>query len=203
MAPAPTAKTTPDVRDRDEHPGEERPDQGSEAFDRRRGTVRADQLLRIPCERGKQRLQGGPDERHGEPDDGRERKDRRQVLACEEGDCRPGERRRTDKRDHGEEAFAPEMVAERGREGRHERGGQQADQPGDPYRSRPARVVREDAERDEVRPLGRDRCPPSELEAPDVSVAKNGNEPGERVTDSSYPHPAIESQKPATNKTTG
>jgi hypothetical protein len=92
------------------------------------------------------------------------------------------------------------MVPERGGEGCNERGGQQANEPGDPDRGRPARVVGEDTECDEVRPLGRDRCPPRKLETPDVSVAKDGNEPAERVTHSTYAHPAIESQKPAPNK---
>src|SRR4029453_5364411 len=81
-----------------------------------------------------------------------------------------------------------------------ERGRAQANEPGDTGRGRPARVVGEDAERDEVRPLGGDRCPPRELEPPDVSVGKDGNEPGERVAHSSDPHAPIESQNLSADK---
>jgi len=57
-------------------------------------------------------------------------------------------------------------VAERRRERREKRSGKQAHEPGDADRERPARVVGEDAERDEVHPLGGDRRAPGELSPP-------------------------------------
>ena len=89
-------------------------------------------------------------------------------------------------------------VAERSRKGSDERGRQHADEPCDAHPDRPARVVGEDAERDEVRPLGRDRRAPRKLETPEVLVAQDGNESGERVN--RWAHPAIESQKPTADK---
>ena len=70
--------------------------------------------------------------------------------------------------------------------------------PAMPTPDRPACVVGEDAERDEMRPLGCDRRPPPEFEAPEVLVAEDGNQAGEGLSRSV--HPAIESQKPAPNK---
>jgi hypothetical protein len=49
-----------------------------------------------------------------------------------------------------------------------------------------------------MRPLGCDRRPPPEFEAPKVLVAEDGNQAGEGLSRSV--HPAIEAQKPAGNK---
>ena len=187
------------VSNRDEDAGKERSDKRSEALDRGGRPVRADQLFGRSCERRQQRLLRWPHERRSEPDDGCQSEDRRSVLANEEDNRGGGKRRGTDERDRDEEPLTPETVAERSSEGSDERRGQHADEPGDSHRDRSTCVVGEDAERDEVRPLGRDRRAPRKLETPKIVVAKDGNQAGEGLNGAVQA--AIESQRPAADKT--
>ena len=106
----------------------------------------------------------------------------------EERDGRRAERNGADEHQREEEALPGEAVAQRRRERRNDRRGQQADEPRDADRGRAADVVGEDAERDEVRPLRRDRRPPRQLHASDVRVPKSRTERSEQLAGT--PHAA-------------
>ena len=164
-----------DVGDRDEHARRDRPEEGSEALDRRRGAVRGDQLLRGPCEGREQRLQRGPDQRGGDPDRGGQH-EHQGSLARERRRSGAREGRGAEERHRQEEALSTKPVAEGGGERRDGRGRQEAHETRDPDRCRTALLVREDAEGDEMRPLRRDRGAPGELDPSNVFVPNGGGE---------------------------
>ena len=164
------AKTSPTSATETSTPAS-RSDESAQAFDRRGRAVRRDELLGRSSERGQQSLQGRPDQRAGEPE--QRRRTRRP------GPPRPRRRRPPSAASASEptrvmrkqEALAPEAVAERRCKRRDDRRGQQPNEPGDPDGRGAALLVGEDAERDEVRPLGRDRRAPRKLGTADVGVA--------------------------------
>ena len=79
-----------------------------------------------------------------------------------------------------EETLAPEPIAHEGGEGCDERGGQQTHQTGDTDGEGPPDVIREDAERNEVRPLGHDRGSPPELDPAELRVAQRAADARQR-----------------------
>jgi hypothetical protein len=186
------------VRDRDHDACQQRPDKRTETLDRRRRTVRRNQLRRSPCERRKQRLQGRPNQRRGESDDRAKSEDKDFTLRGIERCRRSSERSETGKGYPKEKALATETVAQRRRERCDKRSRQQAHEPRDPDRRRSAHLVSKDTERDEMRPLGRDRRTPRELDAPDVLITKGGADGRDHGT--AADHAPIESHTPWSNK---
>ena len=93
---------------------------------------------------------------------------------------------RAQEHDSEQEPLAPEAIAERRRERRDRGRREQAHEAGDPDRRRSAVVVREHAERDEVRPLGRDRRAPGQLGAANVRVLGRDAEGGERLAETGH-----------------
>ncbi len=108
----------------------------------------------------------------GQPDDCGEHEDQNHASG-EEGDRRSGERAAADERIRKQKPLAAKAVAERRCERGDERSGQHPHDAGNPDADRPALVVREDPEGDEVRPLGGDRRPPRKLDTPQVLVAQD------------------------------
>jgi hypothetical protein len=161
-----------------------------QSLDGRRRSVRGDQLRRRPREGEEEGHQRRPDERGGEADDARQREDDGDRRVCEDRGRRAGEGDRAGERDGEKEELAAEAVAEGSGEGREQHGGQQADEARDADRNRAADVVREDAQRDEVGPLGRDRRTPRELGAAEVRIAGDARQGGERNGEAA--HPSIE-----------
>ena len=178
------------VGEREDQARRERPEQRSKALDRRGRAVRGDQLRRISRERGKQRLEGRPHERRGDADRRCQADHEDLVSAQRERRGRTGQRRRPDERVRDEEALPAEAISQGGREGCEQRRRQQPDEPGDPDGERPARLVGEDAERDEVHPLGDDRRAPAELGPPELPVPPDPTRARERLD--RPPHPPIE-----------
>ena len=159
-----------DVGECDEHARSERADQGAEALDRRGRSVRGDQLARRPGQRRQQRHERGPEQRRAHTDHGPGDEDDASLVQESPGRG-DAETCRTHQREAEEEALAAEPIAER-RGKRRDRGRrQQAHQAGDADGCRATVVVGEDAEGDEVRPLGRYQRAPGQLGAPNVRVA--------------------------------
>jgi len=169
------------VRKRHQHPRDHRPDERAEALDRRRRAVRRDQLLRRPRQRRQQRLQRRPDQRRREPDNAGEREYEDSIVCGRR--CRGGgERTGTEERQCEKKALAAKPVAERSGEGCDGRCRQQPDQPRDADRGGTALLVGKDAERDEMRPLRRNRRAPGEFHPPNVVVSKSGSESRDQPT---------------------
>ena len=141
------------VCDRDEHAGEERPDQGSEALDRRRRAVRADQLLGRPRERGQHRLLGWSNEGDERPTTAASAKIAGTFSPTKKATADPAQPRRRARSRRGSAHAGSGRRARRRRARRARRAA--GERAGDPDPTVPPCVVGEDAERDEVRPLGR------------------------------------------------
>ncbi len=159
-----------DVGERDEHAGAERAEQRAEALDRRGRAVRRDQLPRRPRERGQQRDERRPEERRADADDGRGGEDDDAVVQQRRPTAETTSAAAPSSTIAEQEPLAPEAIAERRGERRDRGRREQAHEAGDADGRGPAVAVGEHAERDEVRPLGRDRRAPGELGAADVRV---------------------------------
>ena len=129
----------------------------------------------VRASEGKQRLQRRSDESRRESDDRGER-EHKQLRIRVGGRGGSGQSRRAEQHQRQQEALAPEAIPQRGGERGNGRGGEQADEPGDPDRRGAAMLVGEHAESDEVRPLGRDPRPPGELDPSHVLVSNGGTE---------------------------
>ena len=169
-----------DVGKCDQHPGCERTEERAEALDRRGRSVRRDQLRRRSRQRWQQRDESRPEQRRADTDrrPGGEDDD---AIVHRGPRGRDHECRRSQEHDSQQEPLAPEAVAQ----GRCERrdGGrrEQAHETGDPDRRRPAVVVREHTECDEVRPLGTHARAPGQLGAANVGVSSRHAKGGERL----------------------
>ena len=163
-------------RDREQHSGHEGADEGAEALHGRGRSVGGDQLFGRPGKRGQERLERRPEERRGHPDDRGEHEDDRLASPQKESRGRATERRRPHERDRGEKPLAPEAISQRRGKGGEDRRGQHPDQACDADGGGAARGVREDPERHEVHPLGRDRGAPGELDPAQIAVAPEGRE---------------------------
>ena len=122
-----------------------------------------------------------PEERRGDPDHAGEREDEYRVAAGEDRRGRSGQRGGADQRRRDQDALAPEAVAEAAGERRDDRRREHPREAREPDRRGPAGVVGEDAERDEVRPLGDDRRAPGELDPPQVAVPHHRSERRSRL----------------------
>ena len=158
------------VGDRDDHAAQERAGERPEALERRGEGVGGDELVRRRRERGEQRLVRRPEERRRDRGDGGQRVDQDRVRAERVGGSGRGQGDGAEQADAGQEALAREAVAERGRKGRDQRGRDQADEPDDADAERAVVLVGEDAECHEVRPLGRDRRAPGQLERAQLRI---------------------------------
>ena len=165
-------RTRSRIRDGDENAGEERPDEGAEALDRRRRAVRRDEFLGCASERRQQRLERRPDERDREPEQCGECEYERFDIP-EERDRRRPEGNGCNQCQSEQEPLPREAVAQGCGKRRNDRSGQEANEAGDADRSRAADVVGVHAEGDEVRPLCCDGRAPGQFGAPDVRVPKS------------------------------
>ncbi len=162
----------PDIDQRDEQPGEQRPDERAEALDRGGGAIRSNELFGSTRERWQQRLERRPDERDGEPEQRREGEHERLDVGIERGG-RCAERESGDEHEGEQETLTGEAVAHRGCERRDDCGRQQTDEPREADRRRASDVVGIDAEGDEVRPFRRNCRAPRQLGAPHIRVPKS------------------------------
>ena len=97
-------------------------------------------------------------------------------VVCERGCGGGGECTGTEERQYEQKALAAKPIAERSGERCDSRCRQQPNQPRDAHRGGTALLVSKDAERDEMRPLGRNRRTPGEFHPPNVLVSKSGSE---------------------------